>query len=183
MILVELIKVFAQVSLFSFGGGYAALPIIQHQLVNVYHWMTLLEFSDVVTLSQMTPGPLSINAATFVGMKEAGILGSIVATYAMVIPSMILCGIMSYFYFKYRDLTVVKEVLKVLRGAVVGLILVGGIQLIQPALFPNTTIQWKSYIIFGIITYILVKFKIDSIVAISIAGGLGFIAFHLLGGI
>lgn len=179
-IFIDLIVVFSQVGLFAFGGGYAALPIIQNQLVNVYGWMSVLEFSDVVTLSQMTPGPISVNTATFVGMKEAGILGAIVATYALVVPSMVLCGIMSYFYYKYRDLTVVKDVLKVLRGSVIGLIFVGGIQIIQTALFPTAEIQWKSYIIFLIISYLLLKYKIDSMLAISLAGFLGFIAFYLL---
>lgn len=176
----KLFIVFIQVGLFSFGGGYAALPIIQNQLTNVHQWMTTLEFSDVVTLSQMTPGPLSINAATFVGMKQAGLLGAIVATYALVIPSMILCGIMSYFYYKYRDLTLVKKVLRVLRGSVVALILMGGLQLVQSALFPNMSLELKESILFVGIVFLLVKFKVDSILAISIAGVLGYVMFYLM---
>ncbi len=178
MLMVNLFLAFLQVGLFSFGGGYAALPIIQNKLINVYGWMSVSEFSDVVTLSQMTPGPLSINAATFVGMKQAGILGSIIATYAMVIPSIILCLIMSYFYYKYRDISIVSKVLKILRGTVVGLILVGGIQLMQSSLFVEFDIF--SYIIFTVVVIAILKFKVDSMVSILISGVLGVILFYLL---
>ncbi len=178
MLMVNLFLAFLQVGLFSFGGGYAALPIIQNKLINVYGWMSVSEFSDVVTLSQMTPGPLSINAATFVGMKQAGILGSIIATYAMVIPSIILCLIMSYFYYKYRDISIVSKVLKILRGTVVGLILVGGIQLMQSSLFVEFDIF--SYIIFTVVVIAILKFKVDSMVSILISGVLGVFLFYLL---
>lgn len=178
MVLLDLFLAFLQVGLFSFGGGYAALPMIQNQLVNVYRWITVAEFSDVVTLSQMTPGPLSINAATFVGMKQNGILGSIIATYALVIPSIILCLIMSYFYYKYRNISVVSKVLKILRGTVVGLIFVGGIQLMQPALFDKFDLS--SYFIFIVVVIIIFKFKVESMISIIISGVLGFILFYLI---
>lgn len=178
MLMINLFLAFLQVGLFSFGGGYAALPIIQNQLINVYGWMSVSEFSDVVTLSQMTPGPLSINAATFVGMKQAGILGSIIATYAMVIPSIILCLIMSYFYYKYRDISIVSKVLKILRGTVVGLILVGGIQLMQSSLFAEFDVY--SYLIFIVVVVVILKFKVDSMASILISGVLGVILFYLL---
>lgn len=178
MELFNLVSAFLQVGLFSFGGGYAALPIIQNQLINVHKWMNVTEFSDVVTLSQMTPGPLSINAATFVGMRQEGIIGAIVATYAMVIPSIILCIIMSYFYYKYRDLSSVSRVLKILRGTVVGLILVGGVQLMQSSLFVGFDI--KAYVIFIVIAFIIFKYKVDSIVSIMLSGVLGFILFYLI---
>lgn len=178
MLMVNLFLAFLQVGLFSFGGGYAALPIIQNQLINVYGWINVAEFSDIVTLSQMTPGPLSINAATFVGMKQGGIIGSIVATYSMVIPSIILCLIMSYFYYKYRDISIVSKVLKILRGTVVGLILVGGVQLMQSSLFAEFDVY--SYLIFIVVVVIILKFKVDSMVSIFISGVLGVILFYLL---
>ena len=76
MIYIQLFLSFFQISLFSFGGGYAALPLIQGQVVNVHHWLSMTEFTDLITISQMTPGPIAINAATFVGMKLTGIAGS-----------------------------------------------------------------------------------------------------------
>ena len=75
MIYIQLFLSFFQISLFSFGGGYAALPLIQGQVVNVHHWLSMTEFTDLITISQMTPGPIAINAATFVGMKLTGMPG------------------------------------------------------------------------------------------------------------
>ena len=78
MIYLYLFVSFLQVGMFSFGGGYAAMPLIQEQVVTIHHWLDISEFTDLVTISQMTPGPISINAATFVGIKVAGIPGAVV---------------------------------------------------------------------------------------------------------
>ena len=80
MMYIQLFLSFFQISLFSFGGGYAALPLIQGQVVNVHHWLSMTEFTDLITISQMTPGPIAINEATFVGMKLTGMPGAVVAT-------------------------------------------------------------------------------------------------------
>ena len=87
MIYWQLLWSFFQIGLFSIGGGYAAMPLIQHQVVEVHPWLTLTEFTDIVTLSQMTPGPIAINSATFVGMRIAGVSGALVATAGCVLPS------------------------------------------------------------------------------------------------
>ena len=86
MIYIQLFLSFFQISLFSFGGGYAALPLIQGQVVNVHHWLSMTEFTDLITISQMTPGPIAINAATFVGMKLTGMPGAVVATLGYITP-------------------------------------------------------------------------------------------------
>ena len=87
MIYWQLFWSFFQTGLFSIGGGYAAMPLIQHQVVDVHPWLTMAQFSDIITISQMTPGPISINSATFVGLQVAGIPGAVIATTGKVLPS------------------------------------------------------------------------------------------------
>ena len=86
---------FFQVGLFSFGGGLATMPLIQDQVVNIHHWLTLPEFTDLITISQMTPGPIAVNSASFVGMRIAGIPGSLIATFACILPACIIVGILA----------------------------------------------------------------------------------------
>ena len=87
MIYLQLFWSFIQIGMFSFGGGYAAMPLIQGQVVNTHEWLTMTEFTDLITISQMTPGPIAVNSATFVGMKIAGIPGAVVATLGCILPS------------------------------------------------------------------------------------------------
>lgn len=101
--LVLLFLSFIQVGLFSVGGGYAAIPLIQNQIVNIHGLMTLPEFADLVTIAEMTPGPISINSATFVGTKLAGLTGAIICSVGVVIPSFIICLLLAHYYYKYRN--------------------------------------------------------------------------------
>ena len=89
MIYIELFLAFLQIGAFSFGGGYAAMPLIQAQVIDKYGWLTISDFTDLITISQMTPGPIAINSATFVGNQIAGIPGAIVATFGCILPSCI----------------------------------------------------------------------------------------------
>ena len=107
MILLQLLWAFVQVGAFSFGGGYAALPLIEEQVVKVNHWLTAQEFTDIITISQMTPGPIAINSASFVGIRMGGILGTVVATFGCILPSLVIVLLLSYFFFKYRNLRMV----------------------------------------------------------------------------
>ena len=94
---------FFKIGLFSIGGGYAAMPLIQHQVVELHGWLTLSEFSDIVTISQMTPGPIAINAATFVGTRVGGVSGALISTLGCIFPSCVIVLLLSYFYYKYRQ--------------------------------------------------------------------------------
>ena len=89
-IYLELLWSFFQIGLFSIGGGYAAMPLIEHQVVDLHGWLNMTQFADIVTISQMTPGPIAINSATFVGTRVAGLPGAIVATVGCVLPSCII---------------------------------------------------------------------------------------------
>jgi chromate transporter len=130
MILLELFWSFLKIGLMSFGGGYAALPLISLETVERHSWLTMQEFGDVVTLSQMTPGPIAINAATFVGQHVAGLGGSIVATTGFVFPSFVIVLLLAIIYYKYRSLTLVQGILGGLRPAVVALIASAGLTML-----------------------------------------------------
>ena len=122
MMYIQLFLSFFQISLFSFGGGYAALPLIQGQVVNVHHWLSMTEFTDLITISQMTPGPIAINSATFVGTKIAGIPGAVVSTLGCILPSCILVTLLAWLYLKYQKMDLLQSVLQSLRPAVVAMI-------------------------------------------------------------
>ena len=111
MIYWQLFLSFIQIGLFSFGGGYAAMPLIQGQVVTLHHWLNMEEFTNLITISQMTPGPIAINAATFVGMKIAGVPGALVATLGCILPACILVTVLAKLYLRYRNLSVLQSVL------------------------------------------------------------------------
>lgn len=108
MVLLKLFWSFVQIGLFSIGGGYAALPLIQQQVVDIHGWLTMTEFADVITIAEMTPGSISINSATFVGTKIAGMPGAVIATIGCVLPSFVIVLTLAFCYYKYKNLTVVQ---------------------------------------------------------------------------
>ena len=133
MIYLQLFWSFLQVGLFSIGGGYAAMPLIQAQMVEKHGWITMNEFADLITIAEMTPGPIAVNSATFVGIRIAGIPGAIVATLGCILPSIVIVSLLFYVYFKYRELSVLESVLAALRATVVALILSAGLDLLKNA--------------------------------------------------
>ena len=135
MIYLQLFWSFFQIGLFSFGGGYAALPLIQAQVVEGYGWLSSSEFFDLITISQMTPGPIAINAATFVGTRIAGPLGAVVSTLGCVLPSCVVVSVLALAYFRYRGLAAIQGALSGLRPAVVALIASAGLSLLISALW------------------------------------------------
>ena len=108
MIYLQLFLSFLQVGMFSFGGGYAAMPLIQGQVVTGHHWLSMSEFTDLITISQMTPGPIAVNSATFVGIKIAGIPGALAATFGCILPSCIIVTVIAKLYLKYRSMEVLQ---------------------------------------------------------------------------
>lgn len=178
-IFLELIWSFIQVGLFSIGGGYAALPLIQAQVVDKYHWLTLSEFTDIVTISQMTPGPIAINSATFIGTKVAGLPGAVTATIAVVLPSFIIVITLAHVYYKYRQLDMMKGTLAALRPAIVALIASAGISLLIEAVWKSKefiTIENTDWLAVGLIVgafVIIRKWKIDPLYLIIGTGILG----------
>lgn len=188
MIYWKLLWSFLQVGLFSFGGGYGILPVIQQQVVTQNHWLTLKEFTDVVTISQMTPGPIALNAATFVGTKLAGPLGAIVSTVGCSLPTAVLALIVGHYYYKYRDMTLVKGVFEGLRPAIVSLIAVAGLSILFLSLFNTETVRlgavsnvdWKAAVIFAVSFVILRKWKSNPIYIMLGSGAVGAAVYLLM---
>ena len=175
MIYLELLLSFLQIGLFSIGGGYAAMPLIQSQVVDIHPWLTMQQFADILTIAVMTPGPIDINAATFVGIQVAGIPGAIVATLGCVFPSCVIVLILAYVYYRFRGLTVLQGILAGLRPAVVAMIASAGISLMIMAFFGQRTlpedlgiINWISVGIFAVGLFILRKWKVNPIAVIAL---------------
>ena len=140
MIYWELFWSFVKVGAFCVGGGYASMPLIQAQVIEEHGWLTMQQFIDIFTISQMTPGPIGINAATFVGTKVAGVPGAVCATVGFVFPSVIIVLILAHLFFKYGDIGTVRGVLNGLRPAVVALICSAGLSFVFLALWNTETL-------------------------------------------
>ena len=135
MTLLELLLSFVQIGALSIGGGYAAMPLIRSQAVGLHGWMTMGEFADLVTIAEMTPGPIALNAATFVGMRVAGLPGALCATLGCVLPSLLIVSLMAMLYWRYGGLAAVQRILAGLRPAVVALIASAGLSILMQAVF------------------------------------------------
>ncbi|MFA5570743.1 MAG: chromate transporter [Sphaerochaetaceae bacterium] len=155
-VLLQLFWSFVQVGLFSFGGGYASLPLIQEQVVMKNGWLTAQEFTDVITMSQMTPGPIALNAASFVGAKTAGIPGSLVATFGNVLPPLVIVLILAWIYYRYRSLKVMKGILYGLKPAIVALIASAALSILLLALFNVQRLgEISDYSLYAIILFVI----------------------------
>ena len=141
MIFLQMFLTYFQIGLFSFGGGYAAMPLIQSLVVDGKGWLTMAEYTDLLTIAEMTPGPIAVNSATFVGQKMAGLPGAIVCTLGCITPSVIIVLILAWAYTKYRNLDVVQSVLGELRPAVVAMIAGAGLTIILMAFFGTSTLS------------------------------------------
>ena len=183
----ELFLSFFQVGLFSVGGGLAALPLIQNQVVDLHHWLTLTEFTDLVTIAEMTPGPIAINSATFVGIRIAGLPGALIATLGCILPACIIVSFLAWLYFKYKELTIIQGVLAGLRPAVVALIATAGLSIFTLAIWgengfsldPNS-INLIALLLFGGSLYILRKWKLNPIFVMFGCGLIGGIIYLIV---
>ncbi len=108
--ILDLFLAFFKIGLFSFGGGYAMLPFIQEQTIEVHGWLTTAEFLDILGIAQVTPGPISVNTATFVGYRLAGIPGALISTFAVILPSFIIVMIISFFFKKFQTSKFIQDV-------------------------------------------------------------------------
>ena len=183
MIYGQLLWSFFQIGLFSIGGGYAAMPLIQHQVMDVHPWLTMTQFADIMTIAEMTPGPIAINAATFVGIRVAGIPGAVVATAGCVLPACCIVMALAWVYYRFRGLDTVKGILAALRPAVVAMIASAGISLLILAFYGQRTlpedlggINWLSVALFGVSLFVLRRFRVKPIYVMVGAGALGTLA-------
>ena len=176
MIYIQLFLSFLQIGLFSFGGGYAAMPLIQEQIVDTHGWLSMSEFTDLITISQMTPGPIAINSATFVGIKIAGLAGAAVATAGCILPSCVIVTLLAKIYLKYRNVKTFQSVLDSLRPAVVAMIAAAGVSILTSAFWKNADkiilaeTDWSMALIFLICLILLKKAKWNPILVMLLAG-------------
>lgn len=145
MIFLQLFLAFLQIGAFSFGGGYAAMPLIQAQVIDRYAWLTQKDFADLVTIAEMTPGPIAVNAATFVGNQVAGIPGALSATAGVILPSCLFVTVLAFLYTRYRNLALLQGILKSLRPAVVAMIFTAGLKILIPALFSGGPVSLDAF--------------------------------------
>ncbi len=182
MIYLQLFYTFFKIGLFNFGGGYAMLSLIQGEVVLRNEWITAQEFTDIVAISQSTPGPIGINAATYVGYVSTGSAwGSAIATFAVVLPSLILMLLISKFFMKYQKHPAVESVFKGLRPAVVGLLAAAALVLMNEENFGSPTQNTFQFIVSVIIFLVAFmgtyRFKINPILMIVVCGIAGLILY------
>ena len=182
MIWWQLFYVYLKIGILGFGGGYAMLSLIQADVVDRYGWISLQEFTDIVAVSQMTPGPIGINSATYIGymaIHNAGysdsisVLGSCLTTFAVCLPSFLLVLLISYFFAKFRNNKYVEYAFLGLRPVTVGLIAAAALLLMNPENF----IDYKSVLIFVVAFFLTWKFKIHPILMIVLAGITGILLY------
>lgn len=178
MIYLQLFLSFLQVGLFSVGGGYAAIPLIQSQVVETYAWLSMGEFTDLITIAEMTPGPIAINSATFVGIRIAGIVGAVIATIGCILPSCFIVSLLAFVYYKYKGVPVVQSVLAGLRPAVVALIAAAGISILNLVFFSGGShqlqnVNWIGAGIFLLAFVALRKWRPNPILVMSLCGVAG----------
>ena len=182
----ELFWSFFQIGLFSIGGGYASIPLIQNQVVDIHAWLTMQEFADIMTIAEMTPGPIAINAATFVGIQTSGLAGALIATLGCIFPSCIIVTIFAYIYYHFRGLDVIQGILAGLRPTVVAMIASASASLMLLSFFgqryfPDNFIStdYIAVMIFGISFIVLRKTKWNPIYVMLGAGVAGILFYHL----
>lgn len=174
MIYLELMYVYLKIGLFGFGGGYAMLSLIQFEVVDRHQWLTSQQFTDIVAISQMTPGPIGINSATYIGYTVTGnVWGSVIATLAVCLPSFLLVLLISYYFAKFKNNRYVNAAMSGLLPMSVGLIAAAALLLMNRENF----IDYKSLLIFAAAFILTWRYKIHPILTICLAGTAGLILY------
>lgn len=193
MIFLELFYTFLKIGMFSFGGGYGMLSVIQGEVVSRHAWLTASEFTDIVAVSQMTPGPIGINSATYVGYTAVlnatgnevlAVVGSLVASFAVMLPSIVLMLIVSRYLIKYSRHRNVEAVFKGLRLAVVGLIASAALLLMTEENFGSpteTSLQFGVSVALFVAAFVAMKFfKVSPILILILAGVFGGVFYSII---
>lgn len=177
MIYLELFLSFLKIGCLSFGGGYAAMPLIQDEIVLNHNWLTMDSFTNLITIAEMTPGPIAVNAATFVGTQVAGPIGAVIATIGCVFPSCVFVTILACLYSKYSNMALLQGTLQSLRPAVIAMIAKAGVSILVAAFFINSaeaaglsniSLIMVAYFVCAFIA--LRKFKLNPILVMVLCG-------------
>ena len=170
---------FLQIGALSFGGGYATMPLIQQQVVTLHGWLSLSEFTDLITISQMTPGPIAINSAIFVGTRVGGFWGALCATTGCVLPSCLLVSLLAWAYLKYGHLSIIQDVLSSLLPAVIAMIASAGFSILISILWPQglsslaalaQNVNLRGFLIFLGALVLLIRLRMNPILVMVLSG-------------
>ena len=175
----NLFSIFLKIGLFSIGGGYAIIPSIREQVVEQADLISEKMFTDIITISQMTPGPLAVNTSTFVGLQIDGIRGAIAATLGCVLSGIVISLLLYRFFQKHRKSTYVFDVLKGLKSASLGLIVSAAATIILLALFGTRTpaLNLTALLIFSVMLFIARKWRLNPIIIMLLSGAAGLILY------
>ena len=187
MRLIDLFLSFLRIGLFSVGGGYAAMPLIQDQVVISHSWLTMSEFTDLITIAEMTPGPIAVNTSTFTGLQIAGLPGAIVATLGCVLPGICISTALCDFFLRRQKSDYTSAVLQGLKSASAGLIASAAATILlltftgQSSFKALRTPDWIAVALFAATLFVLKKWKLNPILLMLAAGTAGGVAYLLLG--
>lgn len=172
MLYIELLISFLKIGFFSFGGGYAMIPLITQEVVVLHKWMTMRELTQLIAISQMTPGPIAVSAATYVGFKTAGFIGAMIATVAVISPAFVIVMLLAKFYNVLKKHTVTGRLLEGIKPVAVFLIVVAGMKLAK-----GQVTNYSSWLIAAGALILLTKTKVHPIAVIFVGGILGILVY------
>lgn len=182
----KLFLAFLKIGLLSIGGGYAVIPLIQEQVVERAGWISQKVFTDIITISQMTPGPLAVNTSTFVGLRISGIAGAVAATVGCVLCGIVISLLLYRFFQKHSRSTYALAVQDGLRSASLGLIISAAATILLLALFGTDTVRltdafsqmnWTALFIFAGMLFVLRRWKLNPVLAMVMSGVIGFVFY------
>ncbi len=180
MIYLQLFLSYLKIGFFGFGGGYAMLSLIQNEIVEQRGWLTATQFADIVAVSQITPGPIAINSATYIGYTIAGLAGSVIATFAVCLPSLTLMLMLTHFFLRHRENRFVQSVVKAVGPVVVGMIASAALLLMFPRSGANENfIDVWSWLLFGAVLYGSYR-KVNPILMIILSAVAGVVVYAIV---
>lgn len=185
MSLLAIFLAFVKIGAMCFGGAYAAIPIVEREVVHVQHWMTITEFSDLVAIDEITPGPIIVNSASFVGMRLAGVPGAIVASLGCIVVPVIATVILIYVYRKYREVKYINEAIYTLKCMTVALIVSTCLSIFLNAVFPGKVMALENvdflFLAMGIAAFMVIrKYKPNPLFVMLTGGVINLIVRGLL---
>lgn len=172
--LLKLFLVFFKIGVFTVGGGYAMIPFVQKEAVEVHKWISPTFFSEIIALDTVTPGPLAVNLATFVGYKVNGVLGAVIATLGVVLPSLIIVTVIASLYFVFRENKAFQAVMQGLKPAVVALIIAAVVHLLQA----KSITDIRGLGIALVVLVGVVWFRINPIYLVSLSAIAGYVLYR-----
>ncbi len=184
MIYIDLFVSFMIIGVMTFGGGYSILPLVEDLVIDKRAWLNTGELADIISISEMSPGPFSLNCSTFVGMKVAGLPGAITATFGLLLPSIVIVLILAYFYNKYHNLSGIRAVFRVLNACVIAVLLCTAFTLLQSSVLhsslPNGKFDWLVLCIYAVSFFVLMKWKVNPIYLLLASAVLGMILYPII---